>query len=66
MSNLEKQKKLTDGKGWKNVKSVMEEKGYPESFIEEKLDEIKTFKKKKKQEHKTKKAKVSNAKYRNQ
>ena len=45
MGTIQDQKKLTDGKGFKMVRSALEEKGYPKPFIEKKIEEIKTFKK---------------------
>ena len=45
MGTIQDQKKLTDGKGFKMVRSSLEEKGYPKAFIEKKIEEIKEMRK---------------------
>lgn len=60
MADLESQKKLTKGKGWKNMNTVrgsMEATGYPESYIKETLEHVENVKKHQKKKNKEKREK---------
>jgi hypothetical protein len=60
MGTIQDQKKLTNGKGFKMLRSSLEEKGYPESHIEKTIEHAKDTRKAliEKRKNKKEKAKI--------